>query len=225
MMMKKISVLGIAVFLLISCYSQTIKINIYFDHLSGLAPDDRVLFENNAAGTVDSIHYNKDGTYEVCLHIDKGFVHAATEHTRFKIVDDTTHSGHKAIAMVLLRQDGVPLSDDAIVRGDNPIETLGDHLNERIEEGFTFLKKQMERFAGDMKQVPNNDAYRNLKRSLSDLADAIGRNETQARKKLKEEWLPRLERELEELERQLREYGREKEAAPLKEEINRIRKI
>lgn len=223
--MKKIVMLGAVVLLLLGCRQQAIQINVHFDHLSGLVPGDRVLFENNTAGLVDSIHFNKNGTYEVHLRIDEGFIDAATEHTRFKIVNDTAHSGHKAVAMVLSRPGGTPLSDGARVQGDDDGGTLGDHLQKRLEEGFAFFKEQMEEFAEDMKQVPESEAFQQLKKSLSDLADELGRTEKKARKKLKEQWLPRLEEELEELERQLREYGREDEAAPLQEEINRIRKI
>lgn len=223
-MLKKVLMLGAAVFMLLNCRPQVIQINVHFNRLSGLAPGDRVLFEANAAGSVDSIHYNKDGTYEVRMQIDEGFARAATEYTRFKVVDDIGRSGHKAVAMVLSRQDGALLPDGAVVVGDEP-ETLADHFNKGVEEGFAFFKRQMDRFAGDLKQVPDSEAYRDLKKSLSDLADELGRTEKQARKKLKEEWLPRLERELDELEKQLREYDREEEAAPLREEINRIRNI
>lgn len=224
-MMKKILMLGAVVLLLSGCRPQDIQINVHFDHLSGLAPGDRVLFENNTAGSVDNIHYSKDGTYEVRLRIDEGFTGAATEHTHFKIVNDTAHSGHKAVAMVLSRPGGAALSDGARVEGDDDGDTLGDRLHQRLEEGFAFFKERMEEFSEDMKQVPDSEAFQQLKKSLSDLADDLGRTEKKARKKLKEEWLPRLEEELEELERQLREYGREDEAAPLQEEINRIRKI
>jgi paraquat-inducible protein B len=223
--MRKLLMLGITIILLINCQSQTMKIKIHFNRLSGLAPGDRVLFKDNAAGAVDSIHYNKDGSYEVRLHVNEGYSHAATEHTRFRIVEDTDRSGHQAVDMMLSQQGGAPLSNGAVVRGDDSMETFWDQLNKRIEEGFAFFQKQMERLAEDMKQVPNSEAYRNLKKSLSDMADELGRTEKQARKKLKEEWLPRFEKELDELERKLREYGREREAEPLKEEISRIRKI
>lgn len=223
--MKIIVTLGTVVLLLLSCRPQAIQIDVHFDHLSGLAPGDRVLFENNTAGLVDSINLNKDGTYEVHLRIDEGFIDAATEHTRYRIVNDTAHSGHKAVAMVLSLPGGTPLSDGARVQGDDDVGILGDHLQKRIDEGFAFLKEQMEKFAEDLKQAPESEAFQQLKKSLSDLADELGRTERKARKKLKEQWLPRLEEELEELERQLREYGREEEAAPLQEEINRIRKI
>ena len=49
--------------------------------------------------------------------------------------------------------------------------------------------------------------------------------EKQARERIKHEWLPRIQRELDKLKEKLKQYGREDELAPLEKEVERIRKI
>jgi preprotein translocase subunit YajC len=224
-MKQKVILFGLLMVFFITCRSQALQVNVHFDSLYGLAPGDRVLFESNAAGRVDSIHYNKDGSYDVRLLIDTGFTDAATEYTRFTVVDDASHSGHKAVAMVLSRKDGQPLTDGALVKGDESGNLLSGRFHHGLDVWFATLKEQLEQFADDVKQVPESKAYKQLERSLSDLAEEIGRSEAQARRKLKEEWLPLIEKELEQLKRRLKEQGREDEAAPLQEELERIRRI
>jgi paraquat-inducible protein B len=224
-MKQKVIFFGLLMVFLFTCSSQALQVNVHFDRLYGLAPGDRVLFESNTAGRVDSIHYNKDGSYDVRLLIDAGFAEAATEFTRFAVVDDASLRGHKAVAMQLSRRNGQPLSDGALVKGEEPGDTLSGRFHHGLDVWFATLKEQLEQFADDVKQVPESKAYRQLERSLSELAEEIARSEAQARRKLKEEWLPLIEKELEQLKRQLQEQGREEEAAPLQKEIDRIRRI
>ena len=208
-----------------ACRSNTLEINVRFDDLSGLAREDRVLFEGNVAGVVETIHYNQDGTYAVRLMIDKGFGNAVTEYSSFGLVDDADRPGHKAVQIHLSRQGGRPLPDGASVTGLSAHQDLAARLQKDLESGFDFFKEQVEKFGQDLKQVPESQEYQRLKRSLSDLADDLSGAEKQARARLKEEWLPRIEKEFEAFRKRLRDLGREEEAKPLQQELERIRKI
>jgi paraquat-inducible protein B len=224
-MLKRILIIGGLFLLLMGCRSHLLQINVHFSRLSGLAPGDRVVFQGNTAGYVDAIHYNKNNSYVVQLNIDKGFENATTEHTRFSVADDRTLPGHKAIVMRLLREGGLPLTDGAFVRGDEAGENMSEQFKQSLDVGFSVLIKQLEELVEDLKQVPQSEAYRQLKKSLAELADEIERSEGQARQKIKEEWLPFFEKELEELQRRLKIEGREEETKSLQEELDRIRKI
>jgi paraquat-inducible protein B len=224
-MLKRILIIGGLFLLLMGCRSQPLQINVNYSRLSGLAPGDRVVFQGNTAGYVDAIHYNKNSSYVVQLNIDKGFVNAATEHTRFKVADDRSLPGHKAIVMTLPREGGLPLTDGAFVRGEEAGENMSEQLKQSVDEGFSIVIKQLEGLVEDLKRVPQSEAYRQLKESLSELGDEIERSEGRARQKIKEEWLPFFEKELNELQRRLKVEGREEETKSLQDELDRIRKI
>lgn len=224
-MWRKFIMIGVILLTANACRSGSLEINVRFDALSGLAKDDRVLFESNPAGAVETIHYDKDGTYAVRLRIDKGFSNAVTEYSNFGLVDDAGRPGHKAVAIYLERQGGKPLPDGALVTGLSPGQDLAKRLQKDLEAGFNFFKDQIEKFSKDLSQVPESDEYKHLKKNLSDLADEmIGAGE-ETRQKLKNEWLPKLEKEIEAFRKRLKDLGREDEAEPLQKELERIRKI
>jgi paraquat-inducible protein B len=224
-MLRKLFILGFIFLTAQACRSNTLEINVHFDELYGLAKNDRVLFNSNTAGIVETIHFNQDGTYVLRLQIDKGFGNAVTEYSSFSVVDDTDRPGHKAVAITLQRAGGKPLPDGASVTGTSTPQDLVSRLQKDVENGFNFFKDQIEKFSDDLKKVPESEEYRHLKRSLSDLADKLTGAEKGVRDRLKKEWLPKIEEEIESFKRQMRDLGREDEAKPLQKELERIRKI
>lgn len=224
-MTRKLVAFGMTVLLLFACRPQDIAITVRFERLSGLAANDRVLFENNAAGEVQAIRYNGNGSYAVAVRIDGGFANAVTEYARFEMHDDAGRPNRKAIVIVLTRQGGTPLADGAVVDGYSPPELFGERFNQDLREGFDAFKKQLESLADDFKQIPESDAFQDLKRSMGELADELSQTEKSVRRKLKNEWLPRIEQELEALKKRLEDSGRQDETEPLENELERIRRI
>ncbi|MEJ2156567.1 MAG: hypothetical protein P8X96_14605 [Desulfobacteraceae bacterium] len=202
-----------------------IVVNVNFEHLSGLEKDDRVLFDDNVAGHVQSVQYHSDGTYTVQVFIDKGFVSAATEYAQFQVVDDPDRQGRKGVQIRLTRQGGTPLADGATVAGVPAEEDLASKIRKELDAGMAFIMEKMEQFERDIKSFPESQEYQDLKKALEDLATELGQKEKSARERLKKEWLPELQRKLDELRERLREEGHEEQMAPLDQEMDHIRKI
>lgn len=224
-MYRYIAVCAVLVAALLACSSGGIVVHVNFDHLSGLEKDDRVLFENNAAGHVEAVRYNADGTYTVQVAIDEGFVSAVTEFSQFRVIDDPDRQGHKGIRMQLTRLGGAPLADGSTVDGMPTDEDLLTRLQRELESGVGFLKQKLEQFGRDVQSFPDSQEYQDLKKTLEELATELERKEKRARERLKKEWLPKIQRELDALREQLKDKGREQEMAPLDREVDRIRRI
>lgn len=217
---------AVAVAAILACSTgKGIVVNVSFDRLSGLEKDDRVLFENNTAGRVQSVNYNPDGTYTVQVAIDQGFVSAATEYSTFQVVEDPDRQGHKSIRVSLSRQGGALLADGATVTGTLTEDDLAEKIRKELEAGFDYLKDKMEQIGRDVQSFPESQEYQDLKKSLKDFAAELERKEKDARERLKKEWLPKLQRELDALRERFREKGREEQMAPLDQEMERIRRI
>lgn len=223
--MRKTMLLAFAMVACIACRSDSLRINVYFVHLSGLENGDRVVFDGNTAGHVMAVNFNPDGNYVVQLEIEKSFVNAATEYSRFYVTDDPRQPGRKCIHIELSQQGGALLADGSSVSGEPPNKDLGTMLQEEVEAGIGFLKKQIEQFGRDVRSFPESQEYKDLKKSLESLAADIEQKEKQAREKVKKEWLPRIQRELDALRERLRQSGREEEMEPLDREMERIRNI
>lgn len=211
--------------IIISCRSDVIHLNVTYHHLSDLAPEDRVILEGNQAGRVDEITYLKDGTYVVELQIDKGFAEALTDATAFYVVDDQVRQGHKAVEIHVLHAGGVPLADGATIAGATEADRLEHLMRKTLMDGVDFLSKRIDKLKQDIERIPETEAYRQLERALKELAANLKHSEKEARERIKREWLPKLEQELDKLRQRLRNSGRENELEPLEDEVERIRRI
>jgi hypothetical protein len=211
---------------LVACSSDRgIVVNVNFEHLSGLEKNDPVLFENNVAGHVRSVQYHSDGTYTAQVAIDEGFIAAATEYAQFQVVDDPGRQGRKGIQIRLTQQGGAPLADGATVTGIPAEDDLAAKIRRELDAGMGFLKEKMEQFGRDVQSFPESQEYQDLKKALDDLATELGHKEKETRERLKKEWLPKLQQELDALRQRLRQDGHEEQMAPLDKEMDRIRKI
>jgi paraquat-inducible protein B len=208
-----------------ACWTRDVRINITFARLSGLVRQDRVLFEDNPIGEVLDIKYNPDGIYTVQVRIEKGFENAVTQYSHFRIVADPKLSDHKAVEVVLEQTGGTPLENGVTVSGESGETDFFKQLQEDLASGFDFFRKQIDKIDRDVREYPQSEEYRQLKKSLEDLGAEIERKEKQAREKIKREWLPKIQRELDGLREKLKQYGREEELEPLEREVDRIRRI
>jgi MlaD protein len=224
-MMRKTAIWALSVLMLSACWSPDIRINIIFDQLSGLARKDRVIFDGNAIGDVQTISYNSDGSYTVQVKIEKNFENAVTQYTHFKVVGDPKVADHKAVMIVLAQNDGTPLKSGVTVAGDSEEDELVNQLQKDFASGFEFLKKQIDKIDRDVRQYPQSEEYRQLKRSLEDFATELEQKEKETREKIKHEWLPKIQDGLDKLRQKLKKSGHEKEMQPLEKEMDRIRKI
>jgi hypothetical protein len=210
---------------LAACRSDELNLNVTYDHLTGLAPQDRVLSGRDRAGTVNSVGFLKDGTHVVGLKIDRAFKSVATDASEFFVVDDPSRPGSKAIVIRTQQSGGSPLADGSTIAGATPYEHLGFVLQREIEAGLDYLIEQIDKFKQDASKIPDSEAVRRLKKTIKDLAAEMTRAEKAARERIKREWLPKIERELEKLRKKLGKLGREDELRPLEDEVKRIRRI
>jgi paraquat-inducible protein B len=224
-MTRNAMTLALLAIIFLACRSNSILINISFDEVSGIEKGARVLFQENKAGNVTGVKYHQNGKYTVQIEIDKGFANAVTQYSEFTIIDDPGQNGQKSIEIILEREGGAPLADGASVIGVTPDMGLAGRIHKELDAGFGFIKKQIDKFESDFKSLPESQAYKDLKKTLEDLAMELELKEKQTRESVKREWLPKIQRELEELRRRLKRMGREDEVAPLDREVDRIRNM
>lgn len=208
-----------------ACRANEIQLKVTFTQRTGLMPEDRVILKGESAGRVSDVNESVQGTTVVDLGIDHGRADSLTDASKFYIIDDPERPGHKAIEIHVGQPAGNPLADGAIVVGATPADHLEHALQKKLATGIDYLNKHLEALRDDLNKIPESKAYRRLERDLKTLSDELTRSEKAVRERIKREWLPRLERELEDLKQRLRRFGREDDARPLEEEVERIRRI
>lgn len=221
--MKKIHItFMITVFLLFACEETGLNLKIRFDDIQGLQADNRVLFESNHIGQVTRVFYAKEGHYLVDLVLKEDFANAATEHSQFYIVNDPQIAGRKAIEVMLLRKGGTPLADGSMVEGATRSAAVYQKMLQDFENQAGNIGQQLQQFFEDLKKLPESDEVKQLQRDLEELGREMEKAGEATRAKIQNEVVPMIKEELEHLKKRLENFGREREVEPLEEELEKL---
>jgi hypothetical protein len=224
-MRKKIIILLILFVALFACKENLLNVKIKFDQIYGLQKGDRVIFQQNHIGNVTEVFYSKEGYYTVGIVINKDFVDAATEHSRFFIISDPRDTDKMAVEITQARKDGSPLKNNSVVEGSSKTSAFVDQILNELLDGFGGLKKQFEHFSEELQSIPESEEFKNLEEELKRLGEEMGRSGEAVREKIQKEVLPQLKEELEELRERLRQFGREDELEPIEIEMRKMTEI
>ncbi len=221
--MKKIHIIFIiAVVLLFACEETGLNLKIRFDDIQGLQADNRVIFESNHVGQVTRVFYAKEGHYLVDLIIKEDFANAATENSRFYIINDPQAAGRKAIEVMLLRKGGTPLADGSMVEGSTRPSAVYQKMLEDFDKQAGKLGQQLQQFFEDLKKLPESDEVKQLQRDLEEMGREMEKSGKATRHKIQNEVVPMIKEELERLKKRLENFGREKEVEPLEEQLEKL---
>jgi hypothetical protein len=221
-----------------------LNVKIKFDQIYGLQKGDRVIFQQNHIGNVTEVFYSKEGYYTIgivinkdfvdaatehsrffIISINKDFVDAATEHSRFFIISDPRDTDKMAVEITQARKDGSPLKNNSVVEGSSKTSAFVDQILNELLDGFGGLKKQFEHFSEELQSIPESEEFKNLEEELKRLGEEMGRSGEAVREKIQKEVLPQLKEELEELRERLRQFGREDELEPIEIEMRKMTEI
>lgn len=221
--MKKIYITSIITMLfLFACEETGLDLKIRFDDIQGLQADNRVLFESNHVGQVTRVFYDKQGYYLVDLIIKEDFANAATEYSRFYIVDDPQAAGRKAIEIMLLRKGGTPLADGSMVEGSTRSAAVYQKMLQDFDKQAGKIGQQLQQFFDDLKRLPESDEVKQLQRDLEELGREMEAAGKATREKIQNEVVPMMKEELERLKKRLENFGRDKEVEPLEEQLEKL---
>ncbi|MBW2353594.1 MAG: hypothetical protein JRF51_10265 [Deltaproteobacteria bacterium] len=216
----------VSFFLSISgCYNQDINFSIRFGQIEGLRAQDRIIFEENRIGQVESISYTNEGDYLVHVQIDKPFLNAATEYSRFFIIDDPSKRGRKAVQMVRTGKGGLPLEKGAVVEGTTRFAFLLSTMQDNLGKAVSDLNRKFKEMSDDLKGIPESSEVKEFERYLGELKEKMLSAGAGVREKIQKDLLPWLQKEIDKLRERLRKLGREKEVEPLEVKMEELRRI
>jgi paraquat-inducible protein B len=221
--LKKFHILFVlTVFLLPACEETGLNLKIRFDQIEGLQSDNRVIFDSNDVGRVTRVFYAKEGHYLVDVIIKEDFANAATEDSRFYIIDDPQAAGQKAVEMLQIRKGGAPLADGSTVEGSTQSTAVYQKMLENFEKQTGKLGKQLQQLFDDLRKLPESDEVKQLQKDLEELGQEMEKAGKAARDKIQNEVVPLIKEELERLKKRLENFGREKEVDPLEKQLEKL---
>jgi hypothetical protein len=193
--------------LLVACGQPGLHVNLRLDSPGGLRPGDPVVLEEKTAGEVEAVEPHRGGGYVAKLAIASEFAPEATRDTRFVVARDPKATERRRVRMIPGALGAAPLPDGAEVRGSfesEPLLPFGEMLR-GLTEGLNLLFDQVEQFRSQLQRLPDSEEGRKLKDEWTRLLEEMKKAEESAGESMKKEWLPKWQREMEELERRFRE--------------------
>jgi paraquat-inducible protein B len=210
------------VLILLGCAAKDLRLKIRYNQIYGLDENSRVLLDQNQIGDVTRVFYDKDGRYIVQVKINENFTNAATEHSRFLIINDPQREGKKAIEVIQIRKNGEPLENGSVVEGSSRSSAMFGEMWQQFEKELDNIKEHLQKFLKDLERLPESNQVKELEKELKELAEAMQRAGKQTREKIQNEILPLIQEELERLKKRLEEFGREKEVEPLEDQLDEL---
>ncbi len=194
----------IFMFITAGCLNNNMTCKIQFDHVNGLKGGDRVIFDNTEIGSVLKVVYTQKGKFLVHVKIKEDFARSVTDKSRFFIINDHLHIGHKAIEMIHVAENGVPLGKGAVIIGSSRLSAFSEQAVESFRTNLSAIQKQFDEFFNGLKNIPRTDKAKKLKQEINRLTEELSRQGKSSVEKFNREIVPYLKQQLEELKRRLK---------------------
>jgi hypothetical protein len=211
--------------LVLACLG-TLNLTVLYDYAQDLQPDDRVLWQEQKIGKVQSITRNPKGRTAVRLQIKRDFQQMVTANSRFLIRDDEQRKGHQSVEMILLAEGGNPLPDGAEVEGSTYFSLQLERGKRGLKAWSELMQQELGRWEQELSQLPEKEWYKELEREMEYWAGELGQASAETRRYFREQVLPRLEEAVRQLRKRLRELGRgEQDVEILEIKLDELKRI
>lgn len=232
------------------CFFNDLGFQVRFNKNPGLAAGDPVIFDGNTVGTVKKITYTENGDYLMDVSVQSEFKNAATVDSVFYIAAAPDNPEKRVLMIEQEKPGGTVLKERALVTGADQrgfldrflsdlttglqtslerlkkeIEKNSGQMESGIENTINSISNQLGKFNQEVKQLPEREEVKQLGKSLNQLRSDMMETEASIRNKIQTEIIPEIEKELESLKKRMAPSGREKEVAPLENEVQKIKNV
>ncbi len=203
--------------LLAGCGNFVLKLS--FPDIQGLKKEAPLFFDQNKVGRVTHIAYTDTGDFLVTVEIDKAFQSAFTEHSRFEIIPSPLEEHEKAILMTLVQKGGQKLEKGTTVKAISPSPLQG------LTPFFDKFKTGMDNMINSMKSIPESEQYRQLEDKIDELSEKMKTSGKALRESIKNDIIPKLKKEIEDLGKRLKKKGMEEKTLPLEKKLQTLEDV
>ena len=215
----------ISTFLFVGC--NTLDFTVNFKGIDGLKAGDLVVVDQTPVGRVTAISPPGNGTYGVGVEIDKEFKAFMTEHAVFRLAPSRENPGRTVVRVTQAAPGGSLIQKGAIVQGREAPSLPGlsgmSGMLKKLETGFG-------QFMDEVGKIPESEAFKQLESAMDELARKMKASGKEVRETMKNEILPKFQKELETLKKRLEDGGQRREPLenklePLEKKLDTLREI
>lgn len=192
-----------------ACSPGGLHLNLLLDNAAGVSPQTPVMLGDRKIGQVMAVNPDGAGGYVATLEIADEFRGSATQGSHFAVARDPQAPDLRRIEFQPGPPGAAPLVEGAIVKSDAGSGAwfpLGELLR-GFTDGLGQLRGQLERFRSEMQRLPDSPEARHLQEEWARLKEEMKQAQQSTEESVKKDVLPRLQRELDELDRKFRELN------------------
>lgn len=203
----------------------SLKLTVFYDHTQDLKTNDRVMWQEQTIGKVQSVTRNPQDRFAVELWIKRDFSQVVTDQSRFLIRADPQRQGQQSVQMIQLTEGGKPLPDGAEVEGSTQLSLQFERGTRGLKTWSELLQQELERWQKELNQLPEEEWYKELERQMDYWLKEMRQAGVETRRYFREEVLPRLQETVRELEKRLKELGKNNEAEILNIKLEELKQL
>ena len=202
-----------------------LHLTVLYDHDNELRAGDRVIWQEQTIGVVENVEAYTSGRIEAKLQIKGDFREKVTDESRFLIQADPQHYWQKHIEMVNLAEGGSLLPHGAEVKGSTYLSLQLERGSRGLAAWSQSLRQELERWQKELNQLPEEEWYKELERQMDYWLNEMRQAGVETRRYFREEVLPRLQETVRELEKRLKELGKNNEAEILNIKLEELKQL
>jgi hypothetical protein len=202
-----------------------LHLTVLYDHDNELRAGDRVIWQEQTIGVVENVEADTSGRIAAKLQIKGDFREKVTDESRFLIQADPQHYWQKHIEMVNLAEGGSLLPHGAEVKGSTYLSLQLERGSRGLAAWSQSLRQELERWQKELNQLPEEEWYKELERQMDYWLNEMRQAGVETRRYFREEVLPRLQETVRELEKRLKELGKNNEAEILNIKLEELKQL
>jgi paraquat-inducible protein B len=209
--------------LFVAACADDLEMTVLYDTPAGLQKGDPVRWNDQAIGQVEAVERTQSGRVGVKLKIGETYRQDVTDQCRF-VPHTSPGAPHRSyIEMVRLGPDGAVLTDGAAVEGSSQLSLLFERGGRQVQEWARAFKDEVDRWQGEIERLPEKEWYNRLERQIDELAREMEKAGEETRRYLQREVLPELEEALRRFKERFQQRGRGEETAPLERKLEELK--
>ncbi|SLM29724.1 conserved hypothetical protein [Desulfamplus magnetovallimortis] len=193
-----------------------------FPAIDGLKKGDFLIFEKNSIGKVTEVIYTEQGEYLVSIDVEKNFDAALTEFSRFEIVNSPLNDSSMAIVMTLEEKGGTPLERGVAVKAEKPASMVS---LDRVTPLFKKIENSFDNFVNNLKGIPESESFRAVEDKIDELRQEMKNSGKEIQDNIRNNIIPKLEKQIEELKKKFKEKGEPEKVEPLEKKLKELQDV
>ncbi|WP_157678547.1 MlaD family protein [Oleiphilus messinensis] len=205
---------------LIGCSQQDLHFAIEYDQVNGLKKGAPVTYQSNPVGIVEAIDYTDQGTFLVAVALTSEHVSLATEQTEFVIRNN--QSGDGFVDLIEGSAQGALIQDGSKVKGSTALDALAGTFERKLGAQLQSFTATMQQAWADLQGIPVEEQIGQLEQQIEHFLNQFESAGKTTQDTLKEQVIPALRAQIEQLRKKLESLHREDEIPPLEERLNNL---